>query len=174
MFKRITLITFITLFSIGDSFSQDVNIEDEKRANKWLKSIELTVRPGVSLVQDKFSPSLNMKVGFNAERYKIHLVGLNNYYFSSKSDDSRKRNFETYFGLEFVSKGFADKIEDKFNTEEWWQGIGISFCPKPFSDLHLKKPFKVYWIMDFGGFGVTTGYVFSDFFYPEVSIRFGF
>jgi len=173
MLKKIILIVFITFFSFIQSFSQDA--KDEKAvAKKWLKSLELRMIPGASLVQDKLSPSLVMKAGFIAERYKVHFVGLNNYYFSNKSDDSRKRNVETYYGLEFVSKGFTDKIEDKFNTENWWQGIGVSFCPKPFSDLHLKEPIKVYWIMDFGGFGVNTGYVFSDFFYPEVSIRVGF
>lgn len=98
MFKQTTIITFITFFSIMQAFSQDVS--EEKRVKKWLKSLELTARPSVSLIQDKISPSLIMKAGFVAEKFKIHLVGENNYYFSNRSDNSRKRNVETYYGIE--------------------------------------------------------------------------
>jgi hypothetical protein len=154
-------------------FSQDVS--EEKRTKKWVKSLELRVRPSISLIQDKISPSLTMKVGYVSEKFKIHLVGENYYYFSNRSDNSRKRNVETYYGIEYVGNSFTDKAFDKFNTENWWQGIGVSFCPNPSSsDMHLKEPIKVYWIMDFGGIKINTGYVFSDFFYPSVSIRFGF
>tara|TARA_B110000240_G_scaffold195888_1_gene246527 strand:+ start:205 stop:750 length:546 start_codon:yes stop_codon:yes gene_type:complete len=181
MIKKTTIIIFITFFSIIQAFSQDVS-EEKKSAKKWVKSLELTARPSVSLIQDKISPSLIMKLGYVSEKFKIHLVGENNYYFSNRSDNSRKRNVETYYGIEFVGKSFVDrknrfgdKIKDKFNTENWWQGIGVSFCPNPSSsNMHLKEPIKVYWIMDFGGIGINTGYVFSDFFYPSVSIRFGF
>jgi len=181
MLKKITLIVFITFFSISQAFSQDVT-EEKVVEKKWLKSFELTARPSISLVQDKFSPSLVMKVGFVSEKFQIHLVGENNYYFSTRSDNSRKRNVETYYGIEFVGKSFENaesrrsggKFKDSFNTENWWQGIGVSFCPNPSSDLHVKEPIKVYWIMNFGGIGINTGYVFSDFFYPSVSIRFGF
>jgi len=180
MFKKTTLIIFITFFSIMQAFSQDVS-EEKVRAKKLVRSLELTARPSVSLVQDKISPSLIMKVGFVAEKFKIHLVGENNYYFSNRSDNSRKRNVETYYGIEWVGKSFQNKknrfggkFKDKFNTDNWWSGLGVSFCPNPSSDLHLKEPIKVYFIMDFGGIGINTGYVFSDFFYPSVSIRFGF
>ena len=173
--KKKLLLSVIILICTAQVFSQDTKAESSDKAKKS-RSFELTVDAGMSLVQDKFSPSLSAKAGFTSKNFKIHLVGSSNYYYSTIEDNLRIQNIETYYGFEFVDKSFfdQDRFSDKYVTDNWWYGIGLSYCPKPFIELHKKEVYKIYWIMDFGTIGIDAGYVYSDFLYPSVSVNFGF
>ena len=167
MYKKTTLIILITLFSITQVFSQE-------EGGKQDKEIEMLLGAdcGLAFVQDRISPALHAALGVNFnDNLKINIVAQGVFFFSTRDDDSRKRNDEAYYGLEVQWPGFLDLGP---STEGLWGGIGVSYCPKPFIDLHEKKPIKVYSVVDFGTISIATEYVWSDFWYPGISVRFGF
>ena len=167
MYKKPSLIVLITLFAIIQTFSQDATPESESKNHI---SIEIGADIGMVFVQDKISPTLHAALGVNAnDNFKISIVSQVNYFFSTINDNSRKRHAEPYIGLEFQMPNFLDQ-----STKDRWSGIGISYCPRPFSELHEKNPIKVYSIVDFGTISISTEYVWSDFFYPSIGVRYGF
>jgi len=178
MCKKTTLIVLIALFSIPQVFSQDKKLETDSSSNSI--AFDMLISPTLVMVQDKFSPTLVGRIGISTNNFRIYLVAENNYYFSTKSDNSRSRNTEMYYGLELLSSSLGVNTYNKNKNKRikakknLWGGVGVSYCPNPFSELHEKKPIKAYAILDFGGVTIRTAYVWSDFFYPAVGVSFGF
>ena len=175
MHKRTYLILLITFLSISQVFSQNVTIESDSSSNSI--GFDMLISPSLVMVQDKFSPTLVGRIGIATNGFRIYLVAENNYYFSTKSDNSRSRNTEMYYGLEWLFRpGVGSSYQNKRirAKKNMWGGLGVSYCPNPFSELHEKKPIKAYAILDFGGVTIRTAYVWSDFFYPAVGVSFGF
>jgi hypothetical protein len=172
MYKKTTLIVLIAFFSIPQVFSQDEELEQEKNKIEF----DILISPSLSIVQDKFSPSIVGKIGIGNNNLRIYLMAENNYFFSTRSDNSRGRTIETYYGLEWVTSGLkTEKVKwMKSKKNKYWGGAGVSYCPNPLSELHDKKPIKFYGIIDFGGVTVRPAYVWSEFFYPSISVSFGF
>jgi len=170
MLKKTTLIVLITLFPIIQAFSQDVASEAESKSKHI--SIEGGGEVGLAFVQDRISPGIYVKLGVNVnDNFKINLVAQGNYFFSTRNDNSRERTVEPYYGLEIQMPDFLSLGQ---STKDRWSGIGVSYCPKPLSELHKKNPIKVYSIVEFGTISISTEYVWSDFFYPGINVRFGF
>lgn len=111
----LSLLSVIILSSTAQVFSQDTITESSTKEKKS-RSFELSSDAGISLVQDKFSPSLSVKAGFTSKNFKIHFVGSSNYYYSTIEDNLRTQNIETYYGFEYVSKSSfdQDRFRDKY------------------------------------------------------------
>ncbi len=124
---------------------------------------------GMGFVQDKNSPITFAKVGIVNDNFKLHFVGSSNYFFSTEIDGSRKVLADQHLGIEWLmpsSFWYKDRDDDK------WGGLGFSYCFNNKSELQEKKPIKAYIIYYFGIISVTTEYVWSDFHYPALSVRF--
>jgi hypothetical protein len=187
MYKKTTLIVLIALFSIPQVFSQDKKLETDSSSN--FDGFDMGISSSLVMVQDKFSPTLVGRVGIVSKDWRVYLVVENNYYFSTKTDNSRSRTNEMYYGIEMLFSANAKAVEGiegarrkKLSLKRarikahknYWGGIGVSYCPNPLNELHHKKPIKFYAMIDFGGVTIRTAYVWSDFFYPAVGVSFGF
>ena len=169
MYKKTTLIILIAMCSITQAFSQE---EGEERKKK----MELLIGAdcGLALVQDKISPTLNIELGLNYnDKFKINMIAQGVFFFNTAEDNSRKRTDEAYYGIEAQFPGFLGTGTGT-TAENLWSGIGLSYCPKPLIDLHKKNPFKIYSVVDFGTISICTEYIYSDFWYPGISLRCGF
>ena len=159
------LLTFLFIpFTITYALSQTVEIESDSNSTCNRISLEISQGIGLGLVQDRISPMFIYRLGIGINNFKIHLVGSENYFFSTKMDNSIERTVDRYYGIE-LSPGW---IKGKENLG----GIGVSYCPNPKSELHEKNPIKAYFFTDLGKVSITTEYIWSNFFYPGISIRF--
>jgi hypothetical protein len=161
--KKLLLI-LLCLPMIG--FGQDDVLENSKS-----KKISFDGAAGIGLgfVQDKNSPISYGKIGIGNEFFKLHLIASSNYLFFTRSDGSRKMAADKYAGLEWLmpsSSWGKDRGNDK------WGGIGFNYCFENESELHNKQPIKAYVVYYFGIISVTAEYVWSDFSYPAISVRF--
>ena len=104
------------------------------------------------------------RLGIGINNFTVHLVGSENYFYYTTNDDSRERSVDRYYGIE-LAPGWI-------NGKENLGGIGVSYCPNPESELHEKNPIKAYFFTDLGKVTMTTEYVWSNFFYPGISLRF--
>jgi len=100
MHKRTYLILLITFLSIPQAFCQDEKLETDSSSS--FIGLDILISPTLVMVQDKFSPTLVGRIGINANNFRMYLVAENNYYFSTRSDNSRSRNTEMYYGLEWL------------------------------------------------------------------------
>jgi hypothetical protein len=162
--KKLLLI-LLCLPMIG--FGQDEEIETSKS-----KKISFDGKAGIGLgfVQDRNSPKGYGKLGIVNDFFKLYIVGSSDYFFSTRSDDSRKVAIDQYAGIEWLmpssSWGTTDRDDDR------WGGIGFSYCFENQSKLHNKQPVKAYVVYCFGIISVNAGYVWSDFSYPAISVSF--
>ena len=107
---------------------------------------------------------LNYKLGIDINNFKAGLVVYENYLFSTAPNNSIIRTVDRYYDIELSPSWINKKLNNS--------GIGVSYCPKPESELYEQNPRKVYFFKEIGNFVITTEFVCSDFFYPGVSIRF--
>ena len=126
---------------------------------------------GLGFVQDKNSPIMYGKLGIANDFFKLHLVGSSNYFFSIGIDDSRSVAVDQYAGIEWLMPS-SSWVNDNDRGDDKWGGIGFSYCLKNDSELHEKQPIKAYIVYYFGIISVTAEYVWSDFHYPGISVRF--
>ena len=146
--------------------------QDDVLDNSKSKKISFDGKAGIGLgfVQDRNSPKGYGKLGIANDFFKLYIVGSSDYFFSTRSDGSRKAAIDQYAGIEWLmpssSWGTTDRGDDK------WGGIGFSYCFKNDSELHEKQPIKAYIVYYFGIISVTAEYVWSDFHYPGISVRF--
>jgi hypothetical protein len=175
--KNTFLIILISLLSIIQVFSQDVALDTSFKETAKLKKVSFEANAGIGLgfVQDKNSPIYYFKLGIGNDGFKLQLVGTSNYFFSTRSDNSRELAVDKYAGLEWLmpssswgNKGYLNRGDDN------WGGIGVSYCIQNDSELHEKTPFKGYVVYYFGIVSITAEYVWSDFSYPGVSVRFDY
>ena len=115
--------------------------QDEALDNSKSKKISFLTNAGIGLgfVQDKNSPLYHIKLGIGNDGFKLHLVGTSNYFFSTRSDNSRELAIDKYLGLELLlpsSHWLNNRGDDK------WGGVGVSYCIQNDSELHKKTPFK--------------------------------
>jgi len=155
------LTVLVTLYSITYALSQDIEIELDSNSNKI--SLEISQGIGLGLVQDRISPMFIYRLGIGINNSKIHLVGTENYFFSTTIDNSIERTVDRYYGIELTPGWIKGK--------ENFGGIGVSYCPNPQSELHEKNPIKAYFFTNLGKVAITTEYIFSNFFYPGISLR---
>jgi hypothetical protein len=160
--KKLLLI-LLCLPMIG--FGQDDKLDKSKKI-----SFDSEVGMGLGFVQDRNSPVGYGKLGIRNSFFKLHLVVSGNYFFSTKEDNSRETHVDEYIGVEWLmpsSSWLNDRGDDK------WGGIGFSYCFQNESEFHNKQPVKAYVVYYFGVISVTTEYVWSDFFYPGITVRLG-
>ena len=150
------LTVLVTLYSITYALSQDIEIELDSNSNKI--SLEISQGIGLGLVQDRISPMFIYRLGIGINNFKILLVGTENYFFSTRIDNSIERTVDRYYGIELAPGWILG-------------GIGVSYCPNPQSELHEKNPIKAYFFTNLGKVAITTEYIFSNFFYPGISLR---
>ena len=160
------LTTFLLSFSIIFAFSQDVDTETNSSSDSSSNKISLQISfgTGLGLVQENISPMLIYKLGIDINNFKVGLVGSENYLFTTATDNSITRTVDRYYGIELSPSWMNKKLNNS--------GIGVSYCPKPQSDFYEKNPIKVYFFKEIGNFTITTEFIWSEFFYPGVSIRF--
>ena len=77
-------------------------------------------------------------------------------------------------GCGLIGSSLLRAIEKKNLSNDKWGGVGFSYCLENESELHKKKPVKAYIAYYFGVISVTAEYVWSDFFYQAITVRFGF
>ena len=162
--KKLLLILLCLPF-IG--FGQD-DVLDNPKSEKI--SFDSEVGMGIGFVQDRNAPIGYGKLGIGNDFFKLHLVASGNYFFSTKDGNSREVYTDQYIGVEFL-KPSPSWLNDRGNDK--WGGIGFSYCFENESKLHKKQPIKAYIVYSFGVISVTTEYVWSDFFYPAITVMFG-
>jgi hypothetical protein len=160
------LTALLILLSITFTFSQDVETETNSFSDSTNNQISLQIsfRTGLGFVQDNISPMLNYKLGIDINNFKAGVVVSENYLFSTAPNNSIIRTVDRYYGIELSPSWINKKLNNS--------GIGVSYCPKPESELYEQNPIKVYFFKEIGNFVITTEFVWSEFFYPGVSIRF--
>ena len=164
--KKLLLI-LLCLPLIG--FGQD-NVLDNSKSKKIYFDGELGM--GLGVVQDRNSPLGYAKVGIGNDFFKLHLVSTNNYFFTTRDDNSREVYTDEYIGIEWLMP--SSYWLKKHLANDKWGGVGFSYCIENESELHKKQPIKAYIVYYFGVISVTAEYVWSDFFYQGITVRFGF
>ena len=162
--KKLLLILLCLPF-IG--FGQENELDNSK--SKKI-SFDSEIGMGLRIVQDRNSPIFYSKLGIGNNFFKLHLIASGNYFFSTKADNSREVYLDEYLGLEWLmpSSSWGNK-----RGNDKWGGIGFSYCIENESKLHKKQPVKAYIVYYFKAISVTTEYVWSDFFYPAITVRCG-
>ena len=94
--KKLLLI-LLCLPMIG--FGQE-NVLDNSKSKKISFDGELGM--GLSFVQDINSPLGYAKLGIGNDFFKLHLVSTNNYFFSTRDDNSREVYTDEFIGVEWL------------------------------------------------------------------------
>lgn len=150
---------FITFFSINQVFGQEKKIDSSDRIQFLFDG-----GMGLTVLQNNNSPTFYAQVGLGLEELQINLLGTGHYLFSNSDDGSKERAIDSYLGLEFLIP---------YGEKKNWSGIGVSYCIKNQSKLQKTNPIKAYAVRYYGWGGISLEYIWGDFFYPAIGIRWG-